>query len=164
MPVFDIFSLVFFIIIKGEGVLLTLLCVCVKVCVDEQSFRWQLNEDAMATEKLAEGTAYSFVLWFYVVVSLAFLCCSEHPHSHSLCRNPQLWQGSRQAAGHARHQVLSVRRVPSDVHVVCTLFVGEKQKSKKGEEDRYDKTQTKYNKRMGSVGFIFSSSHGTSWA
>jgi transaldolase len=26
-----------------------------KVPVDEKSFRWQLNEDAMATEKLAEG-------------------------------------------------------------------------------------------------------------
>ena len=25
------------------------------VTVDEKSFRWELNEDAMATEKLAEG-------------------------------------------------------------------------------------------------------------
>ena len=26
-----------------------------KITVDEKTFRWMLNEDAMATEKLAEG-------------------------------------------------------------------------------------------------------------
>jgi transaldolase len=26
-----------------------------RISLDEQAFRWELNEDAMATEKLAEG-------------------------------------------------------------------------------------------------------------
>ena len=31
------------------------LCKDEKVSIDEKKFRWMLNEDAMATEKLAEG-------------------------------------------------------------------------------------------------------------
>ena len=30
-------------------------CTEPKISIDEKTFRWMLNEDAMATEKLAEG-------------------------------------------------------------------------------------------------------------
>jgi transaldolase len=47
---------------KTEGTLVTKLtpekaktATVTKISADENSFRWQLNEDAMATEKLAQG-------------------------------------------------------------------------------------------------------------
>ena len=30
-------------------------CDCKKISLDEKTFRWEMNEDACATEKLAEG-------------------------------------------------------------------------------------------------------------
>ncbi len=34
-----------------------------KISLDEKTFRWMLNEDAMATEKLAEGIRHFAPTW-----------------------------------------------------------------------------------------------------
>ena len=46
-------------------------CDLERISLDEKAFRWMLNEDQMATDKLSDGYAY-FILFDKIIIEFRF--------------------------------------------------------------------------------------------